>query len=118
MRSRDVFLKMKKTVSTIGHMKQSPMIYRVDFMLPATLPETVFHKYGEIKYTLWVQMITPIRLEKIKCGFYIRNWLDLSACLVTKLQREETEERTFCCGPCISSPIKAKFIIKKSELYF
>lgn len=113
-RKKDVFMRMKKKTVSLGYVRTGENKRVFEFILPASLPETIIHKYGQVKYTLSARMLGPKQFAPIKCEFYVRNCLDLSRCVIMRLPREQDASWSFCCGPCLSSPVNAQLILKRS----
>lgn len=88
-----------------------------NFTLPPNLPTSFEHEIGRIRYSLNGTIEIPWSPQKhTNMVFTILNELDLNI-FPNDLRRpqEKTGYKTFCCGPCKSSPVTGEITLNKSK---
>ncbi|CAF0854526.1 unnamed protein product [Brachionus calyciflorus] len=89
-------------------------LYQFETSLPEGMPTSFEHQYGRIRYFIKARLEIPWAFDKETIRtFSVVYPYDLNANSNLKLALGTSDKKQFCCGPCKSQPIEAKFNISK-----
>lgn len=116
--TEDEFLRLRK--NWLGRLPASSFEILFNFELPKNILPSVELRYGFVSYSLQASFtaysqnphIASLQINDV-LGFTVKSPIDLSRSPALRARGEASDERTFCCGPCVSSPLKIDFTIEK-----